>query len=96
MGKRIHLELVPGSVVQMLPKVDAKIGSISLRRIGVYTPTPVAYASECKHIQTICNRCHDTWDEDYYIRNFEHGSISAYATYGCRCNICRNTHSRSY
>lgn len=80
----------PGDVRQLLLKEHAKPGSIPQRQIGVYRPVRTEHPDGCKHLDTICRTCLPEWNADYHVRRFEHGSVTAYRTYGCRCQTCRH------
>lgn len=78
-----------GEFRQLLLKELATPGSIARRQIGVYHDTPTEHPDRCQHLETICRTCLPDWHADYYVRRFEHGSVTAYRTYGCRCATCR-------
>jgi hypothetical protein len=87
---RLAGSLRPGEQLQLLLKDAAKVGSLPIRRIGVYSPTPVEHPDRCGHLHSICRVCLPDWQADYFVRRFRHGSQTGYRTVGCRCELCRN------
>jgi hypothetical protein len=61
------------------------------RLTGVYVPVPVVWPPGlCRHLDTICPQCLDTWAEDHALALFAHGPDGAAA--GCLCPTCRPQH----
>jgi hypothetical protein len=82
--------LAPPLTAQVLLWEDARRDPDG-RLTGVYVPVPVVWPPGlCRHLDTICPQCLDTWAEDHALALFAHGPQGAAA--GCLCPTCRPEH----
>jgi hypothetical protein len=91
------------NVVQM--NTDLMLSSIDTthvvprRHIGVWRPIQFVDSSECCDLgydaerePTICEKCGESWQMDYLMAFFKHGTLRG-VSFGCTCQSCSRVNS---